>query len=217
MPRFKEIAGQAFGRLTAVRRMGKDRFGKTQWECACKCGVIILVDVSRLIGGNTKSCGCLVGDAFRKKNEQRKADAFGKYHVRARNSWRHMIRRCENPADKFYKDYGGRGIKVCDRWKDLKSFVADMGDPPDGMTLDRWPDKNGNYEPGNCRWATPKQQAQNTRRNVMVSLEGESMCLSEAADRIGITRTTLFSRVAVELKKVEKRIGMPRQLALNFI
>lgn len=210
MPRFKEIAGQVFGRLTAVRRMGKDQFGKTQWECMCVCGVVILVDVSRLIGGNTKSCGCLVSDGFRRRNAQRKAEAFGMYHVRARNSWHHMIDRCENPKNKHYKDYGGRGIKVCERWKDLKAFVADMGDPPDGMTLDRWPNKNGNYEPANCRWATPKQQAQNTRRNIIVKLQGEEMCLSEAAVRLKINKGTLHSRYVAALREVERRIGICR-------
>ena len=121
-----------------------------------------------------------------------------------------MIRRCENPADKHYKDYGGRGIKVCERWKDLRNFVADMGDPPEGMTLDRWPDKNGNYEPGNCRWATPQQQARNTRRNVLVSLEGKEMCVADAADRIGIKRSTMYSRVAAEFARIERRIGGAR-------
>jgi hypothetical protein len=146
--------------------------------------------------------------AFQELAKKRKADAFGIHHVRARNTWHHMIDRCENPRNKHYSDYGGRGIVVSDRWKTLQNFVADMGDPPEGMTLDRWPDKNGNYEPGNCRWATPKQQAQNTRRNIMANFQGERLCLSEIAERLNMKKTTLYSRHAAALREVERRIGM---------
>lgn len=143
---------------------------------------------------------------------QRKLSAFGTHHTRARNSWRHMLHRCENQENKHYADYGGRGISVCDRWHDLRLFVEDMGDPPDGMTLDRWPDQNGNYEPENCRWATAKQQAQNTRRNVMATFNGENLCISEIADRIGMNKQTLYSRVAKAMRDVENRIGQAKIL-----
>jgi hypothetical protein len=204
---FKNITGVVFGRLTAIKSVGFDKYKKTLWLCKCECGNDKTSPIGSLMSGNTKSCGCGKHIGFSRMVEERKKNAFGIYHTRARSSWHHMIRRCENPADKHFKDYGGRGISVCERWKDLRTFVADMGDPPEGMTLDRWPDMNGNYEPGNCRWATPKQQAQNTRRNVMADFNGENLCLSEIADRIGMKKSTLYARAYKAMRDVEARIG----------
>lgn len=206
----KNVAGVSFGWLTAIRPEGKDKYGKTLWICSCACGKEVAVNINSLTTGNTKSCGCRRSLAFVELAAKKKASAFGKYHVRARTSWHHMIDRCTNERNKHFADYGGRGIRVCEAWMSLRQFVADMGDPPEGMTLDRWPDKNGNYEPGNCRWATPKQQAQNTRRNVMVVCEGETLCASEVADRIGIKRSTLYSRIAASKREVEDRIGIAK-------
>lgn len=207
---FKNIAGAVFGRLTAIEPVGMDKNRKTLWLCKCECGNEATSPIGSLMSGNTKSCGCGKYAGLSVTLERRKKDAFGIYHVRARNTWHGMIDRCENPANKYFKDYGGRGISVCEQWKDLRIFVADMGDPPDGMTLDRWPDMNGNYEPGNCRWATAKQQAQNTRRNVMADFNGEHLCLAEIADRIGMKRPTLYSRVYKAMQEVEARIGITK-------
>lgn len=204
---FKNISGQRFGRLTAVLPKGRDKYSKTLWECICDCGALVLKPIGSLMSGNTKSCGCGKHIGFLAVIQKRKDSAFGIYHVRARNSWRHMIDRCNNKNNIHYSDYGGRGISVCERWMDLKLFVEDMGDPPDGMTLDRFPDMNGNYEPKNCRWATPKQQAQNTRRNVFVDFEGEKICISEAATRIGMPKSSLYAKISKAKKDVERRIS----------
>lgn len=113
----------------------------------------------------------------------------------AYNSWHGMFSRCENPRDKRYADYGGRGIKICGRWRDFMNFLADMGQRPAGTSLDRYPDKNGNYEPGNCRWATPGEQQNNMRSNQFVTCEGEQVTIAEACRRLGIVRSTLVMRL----------------------
>jgi hypothetical protein len=110
-------------------------------------------------------------------------------------AWSHMIQRCTNPNDDSYADYGARGITVCDRWKnDFLNFFADMGPRPTGMTLER-DEVNGNYEPGNCRWATKKEQANNTRRNRLIELDGERGTLQWWADKTGIGRGTIAWRL----------------------
>lgn len=109
-------------------------------------------------------------------------------------SWQAMLRRCLTPTNHVYKHYGGRGIKVCERWLKFENFLVDMGERPEGKTLDRWPDKNGNYEPGNCRWATQQEQMLNTRRNVIVVYGGHSLTLSQWALRLGVSFRTVWGR-----------------------
>ncbi len=119
-----------------------------------------------------------------------------------------MIGRCGSASHPDFRLYGARGIKVCDRWKsDFTAFYADVGAKPSPRhSIDRI-DSNGNYEPGNCRWALPVTQARNTARNVYIEIDGERMCVAEAADRFGIKRSTLYSRIAR---------GVPARDALNI-
>lgn len=110
-------------------------------------------------------------------------------------AWRDMRSRCQRESHPFFKDYGGRGIKVCDRWQDFAAFYADVGPRPGrGYSLDRIENDKG-YEPGNVRWATPTTQGQNTRRNHLVEVGGEMVCLAEACRRIGIKRATVSQRL----------------------
>lgn len=109
-------------------------------------------------------------------------------------SWHMMKQRCSNPNNKQYKDYGGRGILLCERWVDFSNFLADMGERPENMTLDRI-DNNGNYEPSNCRWATRKQQQRNMRTNTIWTHNGISKCVTEWAEDLGCEPHTLFERV----------------------
>ncbi len=106
------------------------------------------------------------------------------------HAWYDMWARCTNPAQGNYKHYGGRGIKVCDRWLEFVNFLADMGARPDGLTLER-KDVNGDYEPSNCMWATRSQQQQNKRNSNLISWRGETLCVSEWARRLGAKRSTL--------------------------
>lgn len=111
------------------------------------------------------------------------------------NSWQAMIQRCTDPNRDNFKHYGGRGIKVCGRWlASFENFFADMGERPDGMTLDR-EDTDGHYEPGNCHWIPKKQQAANRRFNHQVEFQGEKITLAELARRLGVQRTTLLKRL----------------------
>jgi hypothetical protein len=110
-------------------------------------------------------------------------------------SWDNMRQRCNNPKHHYFPKYGGRGVKVCDRWlHSFEAFLADMGPRPPGTTLDRFPDKNGNYEPANCRWATPAQQQRNTRYNVIIEFQGRRMCLMDWSKELGVSFDTLHAR-----------------------
>ena len=139
-----------FGRLTVVGKAIK-RKRRQRFRCLCDCGRRKVVRKGNLTNGSTKSCGCL------NKTQNGLSD------TKEYNIWNGMIRRCYNIKYKYYKDYGGRGIKICKRWRrSFKNFYKDMGKRPPGKSLDRR-DNDGNYEPGNCRWATPTEQARNQR------------------------------------------------------
>ena len=111
------------------------------------------------------------------------------------NSWATMIQRCNNPKAPNWKSYGGRGIGVCDRWKDFINFFADMGSRPKGTTLDRYPNKYGNYEPGNCRWATLLEQRNNTRANHLLDFDGEKLTIAQVSRKVGLYPELLASRL----------------------
>lgn len=140
--------------------------------------------------GRVSSCGC-VGAAVQKSH----ATTHGMKGTATYDSWRGAKGRCTNPDDKNYPRYGGRGIKVCQEWQEsFENFLSDMGERPDGTALDRI-DVNGDYEPGNCRWATATQQARNRRRPVYVERNGKKAHLSEVAEEMGITYGAAFMRL----------------------
>lgn len=131
-------------------------------------------------------------------------------------SWEAMKTRCTNPRSSSFGDYGARGVRVCDRWREsFAAFLSDMGERPVGKTLDRWPDRRGHYEPGNCRWATKTEQQRNTTANVVLEREGVSLTLGEWAARQGIAQTTLSYRLrhgwtAEEALSLRPRLGLKR-------
>ena len=174
-----DLTGQSFGRLTVSSRAPNTFSGHVRWNCRCACGNMAMVCSDNLRSSNTRSCGCLHREISQEVcREVRRV--YGKAASRARvthghscgvgvtqtySSWQSMKHRCQNKTATRFKNYGGRGIRVCKRWlNSFENFLADMGKRPAGTTLDRYPDNDGNYEPGNCRWATPKQQARNRRR-----------------------------------------------------
>jgi len=154
-----KLLGQKFGRLQVIERLGNDRWKKARWLCRCTCGKSVIANSGDLLTGNTKSCGCLRAD-----NTAALKYRHGLRWTHSYNSWNDMLRRCGDSAHRVFKHYGGRGIKVCERWLEFTNFFKDMGERPKRYTLER-KDNEGNYTPGNCCWATQKQQARNKRTN----------------------------------------------------
>ena len=182
-----DLTGQIFGRLTVLERAGR-RDNNVLWKCRCSCTAQTIVDVpgNCLRGGLSKSCGCLVNERL---------TTHGLTGTRVYTIWRNMRWRCENSNRTDYADYGGRGIRVCERWKDLSLFVEDMGLPPsDQHTIERR-DVNGNYEPGNCIWALAKEQQNNKRNNVRLSARGQSMTLAQWSRHLNIPVSRIRSRL----------------------
>jgi hypothetical protein len=173
----------------------------------CDCGLEQPLTVDALRKGSSSCRFCRKHGSHRHTS----GDAAGRRMSPTYKSWVAMRQRCSVPHNPAYPRYGGRGIGVCDRWQSFENFLADMGDRPEGMSLDRI-DTNGNYEPGNCRWATPKQQARNTRRSRLVTAFGQTKPLSQWAEEFGMHRTTLRSRLAWGWD-AERAIREPRSRA----
>jgi hypothetical protein len=155
------MSGERFGRLVVIQSAERDKWRNLLWECQCDCGGFTLVTMHNLRSGNTRSCGCLKREALARSTLHGEGD---KPTVEYK-TWEAMIRRCESPKAVNFKDYGGRGIKVCAEWRaDYRRFLVDMGRRPSQRhSIDRI-ENDGNYEPGNCRWATRSEQNSNKRR-----------------------------------------------------
>ena len=164
------------------------------WKCQCACGVIKDVNKKNLKSGSSKSCTAC-RDAKRKTHgyASRKGANNSTYR-----SWQSMIDRCRNPNSPRWDDYGGREIKVCEQWQGpegFKTFLADMGERPSlEHSIDRFPNNDGNYEPGNCRWATKSEQQRNKRTTVFIPFDGRSLCPSDWAEEFGMTEKTFSTR-----------------------
>jgi hypothetical protein len=154
------MIGQKCGRWTVIKRVENTPQGQAQWLCHCECGTEKILKSIIIRRGISRSCGCLRRELVIASNTEHGHATNGispTYH-----SWAGMIARCTNPKNSRYKDWGGRGIKVCERWRKFKNFLADMGQKPTGMSLDRI-NNDGDYRPDNCRWATWKEQNHNRR------------------------------------------------------
>lgn len=192
-----DLTGQKFYRLTVVEKVGSCRLG-IKWKCVCDCGKSKVVISANLNSGNTRSCGCLNLENVRSHNRNvtHGESLFGKTSTEY-TTWVSMRVRCYDKKNPQYDNYGGRGIKVCHRWlKSFDNFLEDMGRKPSPQhSLDRYPNNNGNYEPGNVRWATPKEQANNKRTSRILVLDGVSKNLKTWAEEFGIKEQTLRYRI----------------------
>lgn len=191
-----DLSGRVFGQLSVLSFAGLGS-GHLSWFCKCSCGAHTQVSGRNLRSGNTKSCGCHRREVLKRGPQSliTHGHSAGSQSP-TYQSWTAMHQRCGNPSTSYYPRYGGRGIKVCERWLKYENFLADMGERPEGKTLDRHPDNNGNYELANCRWATRSEQNRNMRTTIWVSLYGARTCFTEACQILGISR-----RKAFDLKK----------------
>lgn len=185
--------GARFGRLTVLSRAETAESGHRQWACVCDCGVRRVVGGSLLIRGGVRSCGCLRSEWMPKLHALR--TSHGKSQTKVYRAWSAMRTRCYNANGPMYQHYGGRGIRVCEAWRaSFEAFLVDMGEPLPGQSLDRI-DNDGNYEPGNCRWANPDEQANNKRSNVNIEFNGVVRTKSEWANALGLTWLCLDRRI----------------------
>lgn len=185
--------GATFARLTVVGFIRKERGrhgAATFVRAKCECGNSVEALPSDIRSGKVKSCGCYQRDITAERNR-----THGLAGTPTHKIWVSMRERCNNPTCRDFALYGGRGIKVCERWNSFENFLADMGERPVGMSIERR-DANGNYELENCTWATAKQQARNTRRNRWVLVDGREMIVSEAKRILRHSYRTLMLRIA---------------------
>lgn len=205
----KDMTGLRFERLRVIERGPSDTNGNARWHCICDCGNKTLSSGFTLRNGQAKSCGCLTTDQLRAR-----ATKHRKHRTPEWRCWASMRGRCQNPNSKKWHLYGGKGITVCERWNDFENFYADMGPRPSlRHSIDRI-NGNGNYEPRNCRWALPKEQANNTTQNRMVVYRGETMTLAQALDLAGniVTHSKAIERLGREWS-VEDAVELPSNKA----
>lgn len=201
------LVGSRFGRLIVLKDLGNDNNGKPSWLCKCDCGNELTTGTLVLRSGKKKSCGCL-----RREKSRDRAIARTKHGHYSGNrptpewtAWASMRQRCLRPSHPQYSSYGGRGIKICERWMLFENFLADMGTKPaapPGMkrafSLDRIDNERG-YEPDNCRWATSTTQNNNTRGNHRITIHGSTQTLSQWAKELGVTRS--------QIRRLSERLG----------
>ncbi len=191
--RFEDISQRRFGRLVVLERtLEQTANGSHLWLCQCDCGKLHKALSGNLRHGNTTSCGCLHAEVTSARSKTHGMRHSPEYYV-----WAHMIARCTNPRDADFHLYGGRGIVVCDEWRnDFAVFFNDMGPRPKGQSIDR-KDCDGPYCKSNCRWATQTQQQNNRRNNRRIIYQGQEMTLREAYDRSGtkLSYRTIRARI----------------------
>lgn len=206
IPNVEDISGHRFGRLTAIRYVGKSKGNQTLWECRCDCGKTVTVHQQNLKNGHTKSCGCYNSDALSERNS-----THGESNTRIYNIWHDMIYRCYGEKHRSYKDYGARGITVCKEWKDsfenFKEWSFKNG-YSENLSIDRM-DVNGNYEPSNCRWATPTEQQNNTRRNLVFTIDGYTDTLPNLCRKYNMPYVTVHSRIYAQKWDIKRALTQP--------
>ena len=209
MGRFVDLSGRKFGKLLVIKRMGTGNDGHIFWECVCDCGntKTKVVSGTSLVQGKTRSCGCLyVGHPT---HHCRNTATYA--------AWTNIQQRCENPNDASFKFYGARGITVCDRWKEgFQNFLDDMGMKPGGgeISIERIDNSKG-YSPENCRWATHKEQMNNTRMNHYITFNNETLTMMQWSEKTNIPYDTLRNRINSYGWAIEKALFTPVRTKLS--
>lgn len=195
MFKFIDLINKKFGRLVVLKKLSTDKYGNYYWLCKCGCGEEKSIRGNSLKSGATQSCGCLQKEIIIERLTKHR-HAIREKRSRVYRTWQNMIQRCTNLKHNCYKDYGGRGIQVCKRWRKFENFLEDMGIPENGLTLDRI-DNNGNYCKENCSWVTSKQNNRNKRNNHLETYREKTQCLMEWAEEFSINYNTLYKRLCL--------------------
>lgn len=188
----EDLTGKTFGRLMVIKRADPPRkFNSAMWECQCECGNTKMYSGSSLMQQQTRSCGCL-----KKELTKDLKYTHGQRYTRLHCIWGNMKQRTLNPNNKSAKNYNLRGISICEDWKVFEMFYdwANKNGYEEHLTIERI-DNDGNYEPGNCRWATKLEQSRNTRKSIVYTYKNETRCLSEFCDMLGLNYHTIYSRI----------------------
>lgn len=203
-PSFVDIEGWVSGRLTVMGYAGNIN-GSKMWFCKCQCGNTTRVSSHRIKKNTTTSCGCYATELLVRRST---THGYSKKKSPEYLAWANMRKRCNSLSNFFYADYGGRGISICKRWDDFENFLSDMGKRPgNDYSIDRI-DNDENYEPGNVRWATQKQQCNNRRNNFLVTFNGETKTIAQWRRDIGIDKNTLRQRI-VRGWEIERALTAP--------
>lgn len=183
--------GQTFGKFTFIRELPQ-RYKNSRYALfKCSCGREVESNLLLVIQGRTNSCRSCAA----KIRKTQHGHCINGRQTSTYECWSAMHKRCSNPEHPSYKDYGGRGVSVCERWNDFANFLADMGEKPSGKSIDRFPDPNGSYKTDNCRWATAKEQNNNKRGNTVLEFSGKRLTISQWSEETGIKDCTLSERL----------------------
>lgn len=201
----KTNIGKKYGCLTAICKSLPDKKGRARWQYKCDCGNVKIMPEYNVRNGKSKSCGCV-----RDRIARERATIHGGRLTPEYGIWCGMKARCYNPKSIFYKDYGGRGIKICKKWRnDFSAFISDMGHRPSPLhSIDRVKN-DGNYSAGNCRWATQKQQCNNKRGNKLLTFQGQTKTMMEWSEFTGISYDVISQRLRLLKWDIEKALTKP--------
>lgn len=204
-----DLTGQRFGRLVVLERAANDKWGHHKWLCRCNCEDRneVIVAGNSLKSRRTRSCGCLLKEWATRRFTTHGHAKRGKT-TRTYLSWVGMIQRCRNPNDKYYKDYGGRGITVCKRWEKFPNFLEDMGESPHRYQIDR-ENNNKGYSKENCRWVTSKINNRNKRNSRLITYEGKTKPVVQWAEEYNIPYQALYQRIYKRGWSIRRALTVP--------
>jgi hypothetical protein len=189
-----DLTGQKFNRLTVIKFSHTDKHRFNKWECICDCGKKVIANSAQLKSGGTKSCGCYKNELCAKLKQITHGHSKRSGVTAEYRAWCKLKERCNDVNDKRYPDYGGRGIKVCERWlNSFENFFEDMGKKPSPKHSVEREDNDKGYSPGNCVWATKRVQSRNTRRNHWEEYGGERMVIQDWAERLQVDNRLIHS------------------------